>query len=79
MNRREVIALAVVIALDPFTAAADLTGSARLHKADAKCRRAGRVRERFGLTEHERAYLVDHMRCQKIDGEWRTTMIAQAD
>lgn len=78
MNRREVIALAIMVALDPFTAAADLTGSARLHKADAKCRRAGRVRERFGLKPRERAQL-EHMHCQKINGEWRTTMIAQAD
>lgn len=56
----------------------DMTGSARLHKADAKCRRAGRVRERFGLKPRERAQL-EHMNCQKIDGEWRTTMSAQAD
>lgn len=77
MNRRALIA-AVVLAALPRSAAADLTGSARLHRADAKCRRAGRVRERFGLKPRERAQL-EHMNCQKIDGEWRTTMSAQAD
>jgi len=78
MNRREVIALAAIVALDPFTAAADLTGSAHVHKADAKCRRAGRVRERFGLSDRERAQLT-RMHCQKVGEEWRTTLIAQAD
>lgn len=77
MNRRRFIA-AAALALWPRSVGADLTGSARLHKADATCRRAGRARERFGLKPRERSQL-ERMHCQKIDGEWRTTMIAQAD
>lgn len=76
MNRRAFIA--AVLAALPRSVSADLTGSVQLHRADAKCRRAGRVRERFGLSDRERAQLT-RMHCQKVGDEWRTTLIAQAD
>lgn len=66
---------ALLVAL--FVAALDLVGSERLHKADAKCVRAGRVRERYGLTIRERTQLR-RMGCRKVDGQWRTSKQAQA-
>lgn len=76
MNRRAFLAAAMTML--PRSVSADLTGSAHVHKADAKCRRAGRVRERFGLSARERAQLT-RMKCQRVGDEWRTTLIAQAD
>ena len=61
----------------PTVAALDLTGSEQLHKADARCIRAGRVRERFGLLPRERAQLR-RMGCRKVNGEWHTSKQVQA-
>lgn len=78
MTRRAFVLALVAMAAHVRETQADLVGTARMHRADERCRRAGKRRERHGITARERAYLEDHLHCQELDGEWRTALVFQA-
>lgn len=76
MTRRALLA-AVLSLIAPRNVAADIAGTRRQRRADERCRRAGRVRERHGLTDRERAQLA-RMRCRKVGDEWLSAEYFQA-
>lgn len=71
---RRLLILAVIFAL---VVSADLDGSARQRRDDARCARVGAVFDRRGLTDRERASL-SRRHCKQLNGRWVSDRYYQA-
>lgn len=69
--------LLVIVAVVAFVVSADLGGSDRQRRDDARCDRVGAVMERRGLTDRERASLA-RRHCKQLNGRWVSDRYYQA-
>lgn len=76
MKRLTIIA-ALTLSLLPSVVSADLSGTDRQRRDDARCARVGEVFARKGYTERELASLK-RRNCKELNGRWVSALYYQA-
>lgn len=72
MNRR-----AFLFMIPALVVSADLDGSHRKAKADARCGVIGRILARDGISDRDQRVL-DRKQCHLVDGQWRSSRLFTA-
>lgn len=72
MNRRSFL-----LAIPTLVVSADLEGTRRKRRADARCRFLGRVFASRGYSAHELA-IMDRDHCQLVNEEWKSSRVFTA-